>query len=133
MFRFLRARLLAQRGRQRMIEAGVEFLRDYRLLAQLPEEDEVPDHIEALQAMTRETQHKALFDHLYECLTILDSKSASLLSFNSIIIAVYAIFLTQELDLASSTVISVGLASVIVSCFLLFLSCGFNGPGQSIW
>ena len=70
--------------------------------------------------MTNEREHQALFDHLYECLSILDSKSSSLLSFNSIIIAVFAIFMTGgSLSGGQWVVIAVGMASVLASCLLL--------------
>jgi len=44
-------------------------------------------------------EHKAVFDYLYECLSIIDGKAASLLQFNSIIIAamtVLMVLLTQQ-------------------------------------
>ena len=70
--------------------------------------------------MTSEREHQELFDHLYECLSILDSKSASLLSFNSIIMAVFAIFMTGGgLSTTQLTAIIVGMVSVIASALLL--------------
>ena len=93
----------------------------FELFAQLPKgPQELRQHISALSRMTSERGHQELFDHLYECLSILDSKSTSLLSFNSIIIAVFAIFMTGgSLSVAQWTPIAVGMASVLVSCLLL--------------
>ena len=69
--------------------------------------------------MTGVREHQQLFDHLYGCLSILDAKSSSLLSFNSIIIAVFAIFMTGELGRVEWIAINIGMASILVSCLLL--------------
>lgn len=76
-------------------------------------------HVCALETMANASQHQSLFDHLYGCLSILDSKSSSLLSFNSIIIAVFAIFMTRELTLVGWMLVDIGMASILASCFLL--------------
>src|SRR5438067_801150 len=92
----------------------------FDLYSQLPKSsDELRRHVAALGRMTNEHEHQSLFDHLYECLSILDSKSASLLSFNSIIIAVFAIFMSGHRSLGQWVTIAVGMASVLVSCLLL--------------
>jgi hypothetical protein len=92
----------------------------YSLYSQLPRTvEDVDAHIRALSRMTAEHEHSAVFDHLYECLSILDSKSSSLLSFNSIIIAVFAIFTTETLAQVEWLIISVGMAAVLASAFLL--------------
>ena len=76
------------------------------------------EHVTALKTAIGQDK---LFDHLYGCLTILDSKSSSLLAFNSIIIAVFALFLTGQIHLGvyGGICVGAGMATVIVSCFLL--------------
>jgi hypothetical protein len=92
----------------------------FTLYAQLPRtEKELDEHVKALSGMTAAHSHEAVFDHLYGCLSILDSKSSSLLSFNSIIIAVFAIFMTVELQGVEWVAIVTGMAMVLVSSFLL--------------
>ena len=93
----------------------------FNLYSQLPKSrEDLRKHISALSRMTSEREHQELFDHLYECLSILDSKSASLLSFNSIIMAVFAIFMTGGgLSTTQLTAIIVGMVSVIASALLL--------------
>lgn len=93
----------------------------FDLFAQLPKSDEdLRKHVSALSRMTEQREHQELFDHLYECLSILDSKSSSLLGFNSIIIAVFAIFMTGgSVSPVQWCTIAVGMAGVVVSCLLL--------------
>lgn len=92
----------------------------FRLFEQIPKgEEAIQAHITALHRMTDEPQHQELFDHLYSCLSILDAKSSSLLSFNSIIIAVLAIFMTSKLERIEWIAINIGMASILVSCLLL--------------
>jgi hypothetical protein len=76
-------------------------------------------HVRALTSVTSSDARQDVFDHLYACLTILDSKSASLLGFNSIITAVFAIFLTQRLTARETFVANLGMAAVLVSAMLL--------------
>jgi len=80
--------------------------------------------IEALRAtllkIMKEGPDKALIEYLYDCLSILDDKSSSLLSFNSIIMAVFAIFMTvQDVDGLQIVLIGIGTTCVLVSSFLL--------------
>lgn len=92
----------------------------FKLYSQLPKSKEaLREHIKALTKLTEDHEHRDLFDHLYSCLSILDSKSSSLLTFNSIIIAVYAIFLSGNLRLVEWIPISVGMSTILISCFLL--------------
>ena len=74
-------------------------------------------HYRQLQHYRREGEHWDEFQFLYENLSILDSKAASLLQFNSILLAVVAIFFTQT-DGAARWVYLVDLALNIVSCWL---------------
>lgn len=92
----------------------------FSLYAQLPRgDDALRAHIGSLARMTGVKEHQDLFDHLYGCLSILDAKSSSLLSFNSIIIAVFAIFMTDELRGLEWVVINLGMASVLAGSLLL--------------
>lgn len=92
----------------------------YKIFGQLPRsQSEVKVHTEALSRMAKSEEHKALFDHLYTCLTILDGKSASLLSFNSIIIAVFAIFMLGEFTTLEFVIINLGIVLVLISSILL--------------
>ena len=92
----------------------------FKLYSQLPRDRKaLEEHITALARMTNVREHQELFDHLYGCLSILDAKSSSLLSFNSIIIAVFAIFMTGQLHWLEWIAVNVGMASILVSCLLL--------------
>jgi len=64
--------------------------------SQLPRtEGENKEHLEALKKTEAKDIHRGIFGHLYTVLTIIDTKSASLLQFDSILIAVYSIFLVR--------------------------------------
>jgi drug/metabolite transporter superfamily protein YnfA len=94
----------------------------FKLFSQLPRCDsDLWAHIDKLKVMSKDAEHKELLAHLYGCLSILDSKSSSLLSFNSIIIAVFSLFLTSEnsLGLRGGIFLAVGMISIIISCFFL--------------
>jgi len=64
-------------------------------------------------------EHQDVFDHLYSCLSILDAKSSSMLAFNSIIIAVFAIFLTGSRTHGEWIIINLGMAAILISALLL--------------
>lgn len=90
------------------------------IYAQLPcTKVEVKQHTEALSEMSKNAEHKALFDHLYECLSIIDSKSASLLSFNAIIIAIFAIFISGKQSPVEAILLGFGVFLVLASSLLL--------------
>jgi hypothetical protein len=92
----------------------------FRLFHQLPSSRaETEAHIAALCRSSNDPEHQALFGHLYGCLSILDDKCASLLSFNSIVIAVFAIFLTANLTAAGVVIVNIGMAGVLASSLLL--------------
>ena len=92
----------------------------FRLYDQLPgTPEQIERHIEALSNLTSAKEHQELFDHLYSCLSILDSKCSSLLSFNSIIIAVFAIFMTSDLKLTGWIVVHLGMVLILISALLL--------------
>jgi type IV secretory pathway VirB3-like protein len=91
-----------------------------KIFEQLPfTQTELKIHTDALSKMSKDKDHKSLFSHLYECLSIIDGKSASLLSFNSIIIAVFAIFMAGVPSTIESAVLGSGILLVIVSSILL--------------
>jgi len=73
--------------------------------------------------MEESDEHKKVFEHLYGCLTVLDDKSSALLGFNSIIMAVFALFITGEKDGNLVALIPFfGIFSVMLSSlFLLFV------------
>lgn len=97
----------------------------FRLFSELPRKpEEIEAHIEALTKVVLSKEHQDVFDHLYLCLSILDSKSSSMLSFNSIIIAVFAIVMTGTLTLPEWAFVNLGMASILVSALLL-LSVGW--------
>jgi hypothetical protein len=86
----------------------------FSLYSELPTSDkEIHEQIQALRHLTGAEDHQKLFDHLYGCLSILDAKSASLLTFNSIITAVYAIFMTNELRVAGWILVPLGMLFIL--------------------
>jgi hypothetical protein len=92
----------------------------FRLRSQLQRtEKDIESHIDVLSGVVLSEEHRYLFDHLYSCLSILDEKSSSMLAFNSIIIAVFAIFMTRDLPLPEWIVTNVGMALILVSALLL--------------
>ena len=90
---------------------------------QLPAtEAEAYAYVQRLAELLDDPKQELIFSHLYENLTILDAKAASLLQFNSILVAVFTIFLTTEsssLSLDSFCVAVAGILSTLISCSLL--------------
>jgi len=92
-----------------------------RLFTKHPKtEAELQSHLDALTGMTKGEQPK-LFEHLYSCLSILDTKSSSLLASNAIISAVFAIFMSADLSPFQWIIIHVGMALILASSLLLLL------------
>jgi hypothetical protein len=92
----------------------------FSIFAQLPRtKAEIEAHVAALVRAHKSVEHHELFQHLYGCLTILDDKSASLLSFNSIVIAVYAIVMTASVTTVGFFIAGIGMATVTLSSILL--------------
>jgi hypothetical protein len=92
----------------------------FRLGAGLPKtEAELRGREKALcEMMTGEK--KDLFSHLYGCLSILDTKSSSLLASNAITSAVFAIFMSNPLPRPELMItLDVGMASILVSSLFL--------------
>lgn len=85
--------------------------------------DEFNDHLDALMKLRADKQYKEVFDHLYDCLSILDTKSASLLAFNALVLVVYTINFTQFGQYASFSYILLymGLAFLALSASQLLL------------
>lgn len=87
---------------------------------QLPEsESESRKYIENLSNLLGDQRQEPLFNHLYENLSILDAKSASLLQFNSILIAVFTIFLTAGITTIPFYVAVAGILATLASSYLL--------------
>jgi hypothetical protein len=78
------------------------------------------EHLRALAAMHLEDDQEAEHDYLYECLSILDTKSAALLQFNSILVATSAIALSIfNRDVTTGSVmIFLSLVAAGISCAL---------------
>lgn len=92
----------------------------FRILAQLPKtREELEKHVEALVRAHSSEEHEELFQHLYGCLSILDDKASSLLSFNSIVIAVFAIVMTSPITSTGFFLAGAGMAAVTISSVLL--------------
>jgi hypothetical protein len=92
----------------------------FKLYAELPSQPaDLKRHVAALGAMASSERHAKLFDHLYGCLSILDAKSTSLLTFDAVIIAVFAVFMAGELPLISWVIVDLGTVTILVSCFFL--------------
>jgi hypothetical protein len=78
------------------------------------------EHIDRLRQILDDESHRSLFDHLYASLSILDSKSASLLQFNSVLAAVFTLYLQGEkLPLSHFIVGVIGITAALVSCYRL--------------
>jgi len=86
---------------------------------QLPDSSDLGRHRDALSTMVNKEGHERMFSHLYESLTILDSKSGSLLQFNSVLVAVFTIFLSTQSSLALWIFGGPGLILTLVSCYIL--------------
>lgn len=95
----------------------------FKIKSQLPKNtQENNEHIIALSQMKADEKHHNVFEHLYDCLTILDDKSSALLSFNSIIIAVFALFIISgENEIITGALLFLGIISVMISCLFLLL------------
>lgn len=92
----------------------------FRLFHQLPRTHaEIEAHIAALSKTHTDPKHQALFAHLYGCLSILDDKCASLLAFNSIVIAVFAIFMTAKVTSTGFLIVNIGMAAALLSSLFL--------------
>lgn len=89
---------------------------------QLPAtDDDARAYVQRLTNLLGDGAQEPVFNHLYENLSILDAKSASLLQFNSVLVAVFTIFLTNDdvLKTASFYVGVAGILATLISCYLL--------------
>jgi len=91
------------------------------LYRELPDgEEEIRAHFKVLSYIAEAPDHqKELFDHLYSCLSVLDSKAAALLTFDSIILAVFALLLDPRASRVEWYVATIGMVLLLVSAFLL--------------
>ena len=92
----------------------------FKIYHQLPRSSqEIEDHLDALESMTSDNGNKALIEHLYGTLTVLDVKATSMLAFNGIMVAAYVIYLSStntsdlQFTLANLGTLIVLLSSVI--------------------
>ncbi len=79
------------------------------------------EYVVALSRLVKSETHAKEFDHLYGNLTILDGKSASLLQYNSILIAVSSFNLTFDVDKVKGThaILFASFVVVMLSAFIL--------------
>ncbi|MBF8274871.1 MAG: hypothetical protein HW380_3976 [Magnetococcales bacterium] len=77
------------------------------------------------------TIHKEIFDHLYGCLSILDSKSASLLSFNAITSTIFSIYISDLSRTDYRIFIIVGIFLTLTSSLILLLVVRIRWSTQS--
>ena len=92
------------------------------IYSELPDGDEeMRAHVDALRTMVNSAEHRELFTHLYDSLTILDDKASALLTFNSIIIAVLAVVASNlgAEELLSLSILGGGIALLALSTFIL--------------
>lgn len=76
------------------------------------------EHCEALRSLQSDQRDWTEFLFWYENLSILDGKSASLLQFNSVVLAVIAIFYTSDRNSLLRFVFAGALLVSVVSCLL---------------
>ncbi len=97
-------------------------------------------HLEKLKTLhTSGNDRKPLFDHLYDCLTIIDQKSASLFTANSILAAVFIFiaspFFSDKGELTNTEpltiVLAVGLLCMMASSLLLVVVIKVRWSGLS--
>lgn len=95
----------------------------FRIYDNLPRSDiEKKEHLATLAKLMTDNVHSRLFDHLYTTLTVLDTKSASLLQFNSIVTAIYSLLITNAHFGKAIAVFYFGLLlSILSSCYLLLI------------
>ncbi|MCA6525676.1 MAG: hypothetical protein IM570_06705 [Pseudanabaena sp. M179S2SP2A07QC] len=93
----------------------------FNVLDQLPvTEDDTLAHADRLTKLLTTIDQEQVFTHLYGNLSILDAKSASLLQFNSVLVAIFTIFITSDKTPVVSYYIGVfGTLTTLISCALL--------------
>ncbi|WP_293004959.1 hypothetical protein [Nitrosomonas sp.] len=93
----------------------------FNIQDQLPEtKEELDEYLKNLKNLLSDQQQEPIFAHLYENLSILDAKAASLLQFNSILLAVLAIFLTADAISSTAFFITIaGIFLILISSYLL--------------
>lgn len=90
------------------------------LKAQLPlTESEETAYLSNLKNLLEDKSQEVIFSHLYSNLSILDSKSSSLLTFNAIIVAVFAIFATTQTGLFVRLFSTAGISLSLLSSAIL--------------
>jgi len=88
-------------------------------------------HINELRKIMGDHEHFSVFCFLYENLSIIDGKSASLLQFNSILIAVLALVIKMD-AVFQSTLIIMFLASSILSLYTVYIHWSTSDDFKSL-
>lgn len=89
----------------------------FKIKEGLPQnEEERKEQIDALKEVHKNSEHTRLFEFLYENLNILDSKASTLLSFNSINIAIASIFLVSQKSFYLNIPFYTCITFLIISC-----------------
>jgi hypothetical protein len=91
----------------------------YQFSSGLPTKDDVA-HAKSMDDFFLDTRRRALFDHLYDCLSVIDSKTGSLFTANSVLAAVFALLLDGEAPTAPGRFcLLLGLVALLVSTLIL--------------
>lgn len=72
-----------------------------------------------LSRLFSDQTHESLFIHMYDNLTILDAKSGSLLQFNSVLMAIFAIFIAKTVFSLVNVIGFLGIVLALLSSLLL--------------
>tara|TARA_R110002033_G_C3800427_1_gene231205 strand:+ start:211 stop:684 length:474 start_codon:yes stop_codon:yes gene_type:complete len=94
----------------------------FGLYENLPKGDQaLREHLDALFAARESRENTDAFDHLYECLSILDQKASSLLTFNAMILVVFTIGFNPSLvsQTWANVFLFLGIVLVNISAILL--------------
>jgi hypothetical protein len=98
-----------------------KFFRFNNILDQLHvTEEEAIIHAQSLDKLLNSIEKECIFTHLYESLSILDAKSASLLQFNSVLVAIFTIFITSDkIHPLPYYIGAIGILTTLISCAFL--------------
>jgi len=114
-------RLIFSKFIESLVFVGSRFPLRFKLHEDLPSnQSEITNYEENLTRLFGNEVGQSIFAHLYDNLTILDAKCASLLQYNSVLMAVFAIFIAKiEPDEANVPRLLGILFALISSLFLL--------------
>lgn len=86
---------------------------------QLPKKEDEKTYLISLTELINNKKQEAVFNHLYENLSILDAKSAALLQVNAILAAIFSIFLTSKTSEFVFFDSVIGIITTLISSYLL--------------